>query len=46
MVYRITYENGATRYYEGSYADALNYAESFNGGYDFTIEEIEEGTYE
>ena len=40
MIYVITYENGATRYYEnGTYSDALDYAENNNGGWDFTIEE-------
>ncbi len=40
--YVIEYDNGATRYggfY--SYSDALNYAESNNGGYDFTIAEYD-----
>lgn len=36
--YVIEYENGAVRYGEfSSAAEALNYAESCNGGYDFTI---------
>lgn len=40
ITYVITYENGVIRYFEGgSYIDALNYAESHNGGFDFTIEE-------
>ena len=40
--YIITYENGAMRHGEfRSYADCLNYAESCNGGWDFTIEEFE-----
>lgn len=43
MTYVITYENGTVRYFEGgSYIDALNYAESHNGGFNFTIEEEEE----
>lgn len=38
----ISYENGETRYGEfNDYSDALNYAESHNGGYDFTIEEYD-----
>lgn len=42
MFYVINYENGATRYGEfNSYADCLNYAESNNGGYEYTIEEYE-----
>ena len=39
MFYVISYETGETRYYEGAYSDALNYAESRNGGYEYTIEE-------
>lgn len=36
--YVIEYESGAVRYGEfASAAEALNYAESCNGGYDFTI---------
>ena len=43
MIYIITYENGVIEYYEGGTpADALTYAETNNGGYDFTIEEVEE----
>lgn len=42
MFYVINYENGEARYGDfNSYADALNYAESHNGGYDFTIDEYE-----
>lgn len=38
----IEYENGEYRHGEfNSYSDALNYAESHNGGYDFTIDEYE-----
>ena len=38
----ITYENGETRYGEFvDYTSALNYAESRNSGYNFTIEEYE-----
>lgn len=41
--YIITYENGAMRHGEfSSYSEALNYAESFNGGFGFTIEEAED----
>lgn len=40
--YIISYENGAERYGEfSSYSAAVNYAESFNGGYNFTIEEYD-----
>ena len=40
--YIISYENGATRYGEfNRYIDALNYAESHNGGHDFIIEEYD-----
>ena len=40
--YVISYENGETRYGDfNSYNDCLNYAESRNGGYDFTIEEYD-----
>ena len=40
--YVITYENGKVMTGEfNSYIDALNYAESSNGGYDFTVEEYE-----
>lgn len=40
--YVISYENGEMRHGNfNSYADALNYAESRNGGYDFTIEEFD-----
>lgn len=40
--YVIDYENGATRYGEfNDYNEALNYAESSNGGYEFTIEEYD-----
>lgn len=36
--YVIEYENGAIRYGEfASSEEAINYAESYNGGYDFTI---------
>lgn len=38
----IEYENGEYRHGEfNSYSDALNYAESHNGGYNFTIDEYE-----
>lgn len=38
MFYVIKYENGMCRYGNfNNYSDALNYAESFNGGFDFTI---------
>ena len=38
--YVINYENGETRYGDfNSYKDCLNYAESRNGGYHYTIEE-------
>ena len=40
--YVISYENGETRYGEfAHYTSALNYAESRNGGYEFTIEEYD-----
>ena len=40
--YVISYENGETRYGEfADYASALIYAESHNGGYDFTIVECD-----
>ena len=40
MYYVINYENGEMRHGEfNSYSDALEYAESRNGGYEFTIEE-------
>lgn len=40
--YVIDYENGATRYGEfNNYSDAMNYAESANGGYDFLISEYD-----
>lgn len=40
--YVIEYENGAVRHGEfASAAEALNYAESCNGGYDFTISDYE-----
>jgi hypothetical protein len=40
--YIISYENGETRYGEfADYMSALNYAETRNGGYDFTIEEYD-----
>lgn len=40
--YIITYENGAFRHGEfESYSDAINYAESNNSGYDYTIEEYD-----
>lgn len=40
MFYVINYENGETRYGEfNNYNDCLNYAESRNGGYDYTIDE-------
>ena len=43
--YVIHYENGEYRHGDFySYADALNYAESRNGGYDFTIDEYEDET--
>lgn len=42
MFYIIRYENGAVRYGEFSrYSDAVNYADSFNGGWDYTIEECD-----
>ena len=42
MFYVISYENGETRHGDFyNYSDALNYAESHNGGWDFTIEEFE-----
>lgn len=42
MFYVINYENGVTRYGDfSSYYDALNYAESNNGDYDFTIEQYD-----
>lgn len=47
--YIINYENGAMRHGEfNSYSECLNYAESNNGGWDFTIEEYdsEEEYYE
>lgn len=38
--YIIEYESGECRHGEfRSYSDALNYAESGNGGYEFTISE-------
>ena len=42
MFYVINYENGEQRHgnFEG-YSDCLNYAESRNGGYGFTIEEYD-----
>lgn len=40
--YIIEYENGAVRYYTGTYAGALNYAENNNLGYEFTISEYNE----
>lgn len=40
--YVIDYENGAFRHgYFNSYSDAVNYAESCNGGYDYTISEYD-----
>lgn len=42
MFYVIRYENGAERY--GTfyrYADAVNYAESRSGGWNYTIEEYD-----
>ena len=42
MFYIINYENGEQRhgnFYR--YEDVLNYAETRNGGYDFTIEEYD-----
>lgn len=42
MFYVIDYENGAVRYGDfNSYIDALNYAESNNKGYDFTVSEYD-----
>lgn len=42
MFYVIKYENGMCRYGNfNSNGDALNYAESFNGGWDFTISEYD-----
>lgn len=42
MFYVINYENGEMRHGEFySYGEALNYAESHNGGHDFTIEEYD-----
>ena len=42
MFYVISYENGEYRNGNfNSYTEALNYAESRNGGYDFTIEEYD-----
>lgn len=42
MYYVISYESGEMRQGEfENYSDALNYAESKNGGNDFTIEEYE-----
>lgn len=42
MLYVINYENGEQRHgnFE-NYFDCLNYAESRNGGYGFTIEEYD-----
>lgn len=40
--YVISYENGKTRYGEfADYISALDYAESYNNGYAFTIAEYE-----
>lgn len=40
--YIITYENGSFRHGEfESYSDAINYAESNNSGYDYTIDEYD-----
>ena len=40
--YVINYENGASRYGEFyCYSDAIDYAESYNGGYDYTISEYD-----
>ena len=42
MFYVINYENGEIRYGDfNHYSDALNYAESYNGGWAFTIEEYD-----
>lgn len=42
MFYVINYESGEQRHGNfDSYSDCLNYAESRNGGYDFTIEEYD-----
>ena len=42
MYYVITYENGEERYGEfPRHKDSLNYADSRNGGWDFTIKEYE-----
>lgn len=40
MFYVINYENGEIRYGDfNHYLDALNYAESHSGGWNFTIEQ-------
>jgi hypothetical protein len=40
--YVIEYENGEFRHgYFNSYSEALNYAESHNGGYEYTISEYD-----
>lgn len=40
--YVIKYENGVVRYGEfATYKDAENYAESYNGGYDYTISDYD-----
>lgn len=42
MYYIINYENGEIRHGEfNCYTDALEYAESRNSGYDFTVEEYD-----
>lgn len=42
MFYVIEYENGVCRYGNfNNYNEALNYAESCNGGWNFTISEYE-----
>ena len=42
MFYVINYENGECRHGNfNSYSDCLNYAESHNGGYNYTIEEYD-----
>lgn len=42
MFYVITYENGAVRFLENStYNEVLKYAESHNGGWEYTIEEYD-----
>lgn len=40
--YVISYENGAVRYMDNAtYSEANRYAESNNGGWDYTVEEYD-----